>query len=64
MTTTVQKRLTELKRHEKQKAKTEVQRNEALAGREREYRGRATAIANTHARTVTDVNGQDIENPT
>jgi hypothetical protein len=61
MTTTVQKRLKELKRQEKQKAKTEVRRNKAL---ERENHGRATADVNTHARSVTDADGHDIENPT
>ena len=64
MTTTVQKRLKELKRQEKQKAKTEVRRNKALAGREREHSGRATAAANTHAGSVTDADGHDMENPT
>ena len=63
MTTTVQKRQKELKRQEKQKAKTVVRRNKALAGRERENHGRAVA-ANTHAKTLTDADGHDIENPT
>ena len=64
MTTTVQKRSKELKRQEKQKAKTEVRRKKALAGREREHHGRAKAVANSHAKSVTDADGHDIENPT
>jgi hypothetical protein len=64
MATTVQKRLKELNRKKRQTAKTEVRRNKALAGREREHRGRATAAANAHARSVTDAGGHDIENPT
>jgi hypothetical protein len=64
MTSTVQKRPKELKRQEKQKAKPEVRRNTAVAGREREHHGRATTSANTHARSVTDADGHDIENPT
>jgi hypothetical protein len=64
MTTTFQKRQKEHKRHEKQKAKAEVRRNKAIARRAQEQHGRATADANTHAATVTDANGHDIENPT
>jgi hypothetical protein len=64
MTTTVQKRLKELKRQEKQKAKSEVRRNKALAGREQGHHGRAKAVANSHAKRVTDADGHDIENPT
>jgi|HubBroStandDraft_2_1064218.scaffolds.fasta_scaffold521267_2 hypothetical protein len=64
MTTAVQKRLKELKQQEKQKAKTEVRRKKALAGRERAHHGRATGAASTHARSVTNADGHDIENPT
>jgi hypothetical protein len=63
MTMTVQKRQKELKRPEKQKAKADVRRNKTIA-RRTQHQGRATADVNTHARTVTDVNGHDIENPT
>jgi hypothetical protein len=62
MTTTFQKRQKEHKRHEKQKAKAEVRRNKAIARRAQEQNGRAVADANTHAATVTDDNGHDIEN--
>jgi hypothetical protein len=64
MTTTFQKRQKEHKRLEKQKAKAEVRRNKAIARREQQGQGRATADENTHAATVTDANGHDIENPT
>jgi hypothetical protein len=64
MTTTFQKRQKEHKRHEKQKAKAEVRRNKAIARRAQEQLGRASADANTHAATVTDASGHDIENPT
>jgi hypothetical protein len=64
MTTTFQKRQKEHKRLEKQKAKAEVRRNKAIARREQEQNGRAIADANTHAATVTDDNGHDIENAT
>ncbi len=62
MTTTFQKRQKEHKRHEKQKAKAEVRRNKAIARRAQEQNGRAVADANSHAATVTDDNGHDIEN--
>jgi sRNA-binding protein len=64
MTTTFQKRQKEHKRQEKQKAKAEVRRNKAIARRTQEHYGRAAADSNTHAATVTDHNGHDIENPT
>jgi hypothetical protein len=63
MTTTVQKRLKERKRQEKQKSKEEVRRNKTIAKREQEHQGPATADANTHASTVTNADGHDVENP-
>ena len=64
MTTTFQKRQKEFKRLEKQKAKAEIRRNKAIARREQQELGKATADSSAHAATVTDANGHDIENPT
>jgi len=63
MTMTVQKRLKEHKRQEKQKAKEEVRRNKTIAKRAQEHQGPATADASMHASTVTNADGHDIENP-
>jgi hypothetical protein len=61
---TVRKRQKELKRQEKQRAKSEERRNKKIARSAQEHQGRAIADESTLARSVTDVDGHDIENPT
>jgi hypothetical protein len=61
---TMQKRQKEFKRLEKQRAKSEERRNKKIARRAEEHQGRAIADEGTHTRSVTDVDGHDIENPT
>jgi hypothetical protein len=60
---TAQKRQKELKRQEKQRAKSE-ERRKKIARRAEGHQGRAIADESTHTRSVTDVDGHDIENPT
>jgi hypothetical protein len=60
---TAQKRQKELKRQEKQRAKSE-ERRKKIARRAAGHQGRAIADESTHTRSVTDVDGHDIENPT
>jgi hypothetical protein len=61
---TIQKRQKELKRQDKQRAKTEERRNKKIARRAEEHHGPAIADESAHTRSVTDVDGHDIENPT
>jgi hypothetical protein len=61
---TIQKRQKELKRQEKQREKSEERRNKKIARRAEEHHGRAIADESTQTRSVTDVDGHDIENPT
>jgi hypothetical protein len=63
MTTTFQKRQKELKRQEKQKAKTEKRRNKPAVKREDGQHGPPIADANEDNGFMDTDYGRDIENP-
>jgi hypothetical protein len=64
MKPTVQNRKKKLKRQEKQIANTTLQRDDIVARRAQQHRGKAKAGASTMAKKVTDAGGHDLENPT